>query len=132
MPTHLPVSHLVKRRIKGQRAWKEGFQAEQQALRFFYDNGWQILLHRARTAVGEIDLVVRKSALLSFVEVKKRTTHRDAAECLGSRQKARIIGAAECLLMEHPEWTYDSISFDLVIMNDRGRLQHIANAFWLE
>ncbi|MBB3883321.1 YraN family protein [Acetobacter oeni] len=95
-------------------------------------SGASILLRRARTSCGEVDLVVQQTSELCFVEVKQRPTWAEAMEALTHRQQHRIIKAAEIILANHPEWDYESISFDLVAVNNTGAARRIKNAFWLD
>ncbi len=65
-----------------QRAERGGRRAEALAALWLQLKGWTILARRARTAVGEVDLVARRGRTLAFVEVKARATQGEAEHAL--------------------------------------------------
>ena len=93
-----------------------------------------MLRRRARTLRGEIDIVAElpPACLIAFIEVKARASFGDAATCLSAAQRARLLGAAEILLGQHPEWAECSLRFDLVLLDGAGRMRRIADAFRAE
>jgi putative endonuclease len=95
------------------------------------EEGWQVLDHRARTAAGEIDLVVERDGLLAFIEVKARASLAGAAYSLGARQRARLLAAAEIWLGNHPGHGAAGIRFDVLLLDGEGRMRRIADAFRL-
>ncbi|NHO32304.1 YraN family protein [Acetobacter fallax] len=117
---------------KGRLAYAAGVTAEMIAEAALISAGSEILLRRARTSRGEIDLIAQHKTQLCFIEVKHRPTWTEAAESLTRRQQYRIIQAAEIILAGHPEWTYESISFDMIAVNESGEARRIKNAFWLD
>jgi putative endonuclease len=82
--------------------------------------------------LGEIDLVAEKDGLLAIVEVKSRPTLADAAAALTTRQRARLIAAAEILLAEHPDWGANGVRFDVMVVDGAGAVRRIADAFRAE
>ena len=94
-------------------------------------DGWSILLRRARTACGEIDIVASlpEAALIAFIEVKARPRLYDAAAALSPAQRDRLLAAAAILLAQHPEWTGYHLRFDLVVLDHAGQIRRIADAF---
>jgi putative endonuclease len=70
---------------------------------------------RYKTPVGEIDLVVLKGRRLAFIEVKRRKTKEDAAWTLPTRQRRRIVRAAQYWLAGHPDFAEYDIAFDVVL-----------------
>lgn len=134
-PAVRPAASARARR--GGAAWCRGMRAEDAACAALVRDGWTILLRRARTPAGEIDLVVERrepagSSLLVFVEVKTRPLLSDAAASLSRRQQTRLLAAAGILLGQHPEWDQDSIRFDLLLMDAAGSIRRIADAFRIE
>src|SRR4051794_26722660 len=84
---------------------------------------------RFRSPAGEIDIVARRRHLLVFVEVKARDNLDDAAWSVTARQRARIVGAAEAWLADHPDKSVRDIRFDAMLVAP-GRLpRHITAAF---
>jgi putative endonuclease len=110
-------------------AFKLGLSAESRAAAFLIAKGFRILARRFRSPLGEIDIVARRRHLLVFVEVKARERLDDAAWSVTERQRARIIGAAEAWLANHPDPSIRDIRFDAVLVAP-GRLpRHIPAAF---
>ena len=83
--------------MKRQRAERGGRRAERLAAWWLRLKGWHILAMRARTPVGEVDLIARRGKVLAFVEVKARATDGDAALALDDYRLRRVIAAAEVL-----------------------------------
>jgi putative endonuclease len=105
-----------------------GLEAERLACGALQREGFAILGRRMRTAAGEIDAVAERQGLTVFVEVKARGTLADAAAALRPRQQARLLGAAEILLAEHPEWGREGVRFDVIAVDSAGRMRRIKDA----
>src|ERR1700712_2542139 len=103
--------------IQGTSAQARGVDAENRVCALLEQQGWLVLLRRARTACGEIDIVaeLRDAALIAFIEVKSRAVLSDAACAVSSRQRIRLVDTAEILLGRYPEWSGRSFRFDLVL-----------------
>lgn len=114
------------REVRGAHAYQVGVDAETRVKTMLLKSGWQILLERARTKRGEIDLVASKASILCFIEVKSRQTTAEALFALRPAQQKRLYNAAECLLAQHPTWSYDQMRFDLVTVDAAGKTT------WLE
>ena len=84
--------------MKRQRAERGGRRAERLAAWWLRLKGWRILAVRARTPVGEVDLVARRGRVLAFVEVKARASEEAAADALDEYRLRRVARAAEALL----------------------------------
>lgn len=84
--------------MKRQRAERGGRRAERLAAWWLRLRGWRILAMRARTPVGEVDLIARRGKVLAFIEVKARATEADAALALDEYRLRRVMRAAEALL----------------------------------
>lgn len=108
-----------------------GRSAEARVAARLAEEGWQVLEHRARTPAGEIDLIAEREGLLAFIEVKARPSLSDAAYSLGARQRARLLGAAEIWLADHPGHGAAGIRFDVLLLDAEGRMRRIADAFRL-
>ncbi len=92
-------------------------------------DGFVILGRRLRTTLGEIDVVAATGELLVFAEVKRRADLGRAAAALGTRQQARLLAAAECLLAANPDWSRNAIRFDVLLVDGAGRVRRVADAF---
>ena len=77
------------------RAYRRGLFAETIAALLLRLKGHRIVAQRYKTPVGEIDLVALKGRRLAFIEVKRRKTRDDAAWTIPTRQKRRIVRAAQ-------------------------------------
>ena len=115
--------HAVSRQreARGLKAYHDGVNAEEAACQILHAAGWRILLRRARTPRGEIDIVAQKETTISFIEVKKRRSSQSAAFSLSAKQSLRLFGAAECLLQHYGDWAYESLRFDLITLDDAGK-----------
>jgi len=91
--------------------------------------GFWIVARRFKTPVGEIDIVVRRRRTLAFVEVKARGCYADAAEAVTSRQRRRIVAAAQYWLASHPRDVMCDIRFDVVLVVPWRLPRHIPAAF---
>jgi len=108
-----------------------GMEAERLACGALQRDGFSILGRRVRTAAGEIDVVADRQGLTVFVEVKSRRSLASAAAALQPRQQARLLGAAEILLGEHPEWGREGVRFDLIAVDSAGRMRRVKDALRL-
>ncbi len=117
------------RKRRGRRAQARGVDTEAAAGAALTRDGWTVHARRVHTASGEIDLVAEKDGLLAIVEVKSRPTLADAAAALTTRQRARLIAAAEILLSEHPDWGANGVRFDVMVVDGAGAVRRIADAF---
>ncbi|MGI9436136.1 MAG: YraN family protein [Geminicoccaceae bacterium] len=114
---------------KRQRAEARGRSAERLAAWSYRLQGFRLLAERYQTPLGELDLVMRRGALLVFIEVKARRILDDALHALHPRQRERLIGAAEVFLRDHPVHRSCSMRFDLVGMQP-WRLPHRVSDAW--
>jgi putative endonuclease len=120
------------RRRTGSRAYARGLAAETAACAALERDGWIVLDRRVRTEAGEVDVLAEKDGLLAIIEVKARPTLADAAAALTSRQRARLLGAADIVLAAHPGWGVNGVRFDLLVVDAAGSVRRIADAFRLE
>ncbi len=111
------------------RAYRRGLLAESLAATLFRLKGYRIVARLYRTPVGEIDLVALKGKRLAFVEVKARKTREDAAWTLPTRQRRRIVRAAQYWLASHPGFAGHDMAFDVVLAAPWLWPHHIPDAF---
>jgi putative endonuclease len=78
-------------------AERGGRRAERLAAWWLRLRGWRILAVRARTPVGEVDLIARRGRVLAFVEVKARASDDAAGLALDEWRLRRVARAAEAL-----------------------------------
>ncbi len=122
---------MLNRRRKGQVAYASGLAAEDRACAVLIADGWTIHARRLRTCAGEVDAIAEKAGILSIIEVKSRPTLAEAAVALTVRQQARLLGACEIILAEHPDWGVNGVRFDVLLVNPSGQVRRITDAFRL-
>lgn len=113
------------------RAERRGRAAESLAAWRLRLAGYRILARRARSSLGEIDLVARRGSVLAFVEVKAREDETLAIEAVGARQRARIARAAGLFLARRPDLAALSPRFDVVLVTPWRWPRHLVDA-WRE
>ncbi len=107
-------------------AERGGRRAERLAAWWLRLKGWRILAMRARTPVGEIDLVARRGRTLAFVEVKARATAAEADLALDEFRLRRVARAAEALAARHAR-PGDTIRIDAVFVVPGRWPRHVEN-----
>ena len=109
-------------------AERGGRRAERLAAWWLRLKGWRILAVRARTPVGEIDLVARRGRILAFIEVKARAGQAEADLALDEFRLRRVARAAEALAPRYAR-DGDDIRIDAMFLVP-GRLpRHLANVW---
>jgi putative endonuclease len=111
------------------RAYRSGVLAETVVALLLRLKGHRIVAQRYKTPVGEIDLVALKGRRLAFIEVKRRKTKEEAAWTLSTRQRRRIVRAAQYWLAGRPAYAGHDIAFDVVLTAPWAWPRYIANAF---
>ena len=111
-----------------QRAERGGRRAERLAAWWLRLKGWRILAIRARTSVGEVDLVARRGRTLAFIEVKARATEAGAAWALDDHRLRRVAAAPEALIPRY--WRDgDTVRIDALFMVPRRWPRHMTNVW---
>ena len=114
--------------MKRRQAERGGRRAEFIAALWLRLKGWRILARRARTPVGEVDLVARRGRMVAFVEVKARASAGEADLALDQFRLRRVAAAAEALA---PRFVRpgDDMRIDAMFIVP-GRLpRHLANVW---
>ena len=89
---------------------------------------YQILHHRYKTYVGEIDLIAFKNRTLIFFEIKYRS-HKDIINyAISPKQIRRICRTASLFIKHHPIYTNCDIRFDVLLVNKLS-ISHIKHAW---
>lgn len=89
--------------------------------------GYQVLEHRFKTPVGEIDLLVRKGKTLVAIEVKRRNTLEEALLAITSFQQRRIEKTLLYYLAGKPSPLH--LRFDVVLISPWKWPCHIKGAW---
>jgi putative endonuclease len=87
---------------KRRRAFKAGYRAEALAAVYLRLKGYRILARRYTIAGGEIDLIVRKSDSIAFVEVKMLPDLTAALTAIDPAKWRRISRAGAHWLAANP------------------------------
>src|SRR5262249_32902808 len=106
--------------------------AESRAAALLMLKGYRIAARRWKSPVGEIDIVARRRNVLVFVEVKARDEIDNAALSLTSRQRRRIVAAAQAWLARHPADGARDIRFDAMLMAPWRWPRHVRGAFYAD
>ncbi|MEM6625782.1 MAG: YraN family protein [Pseudomonadota bacterium] len=111
------------------RREREGRLAERVAALWLVLKGYQILALRARTPVGEVDVIAKKGRLLAFVEVKARATLDDALQAVTPKAWARIAQAAAVWTARRSDLSDCDWRYDLIAARGVRPLAHIRDAW---
>lgn len=114
---------------RGLTNFQAGLSAEAQIERAYADAGYRVLERRWRGSQGEIDLVMKNDALISFVEVKKARDLAQAAARVSVAQQRRIMRTAEEFLSARPDGLDSDCRFDVGLVSMTGGYEIIENAF---
>ncbi|MDX3899617.1 MAG: YraN family protein [Sphingobium sp.] len=109
-------------------AERRGRQAERIAAWWLRLKGWQILARRARTPLGEVDLVARRGAMIAFVEVKARGSAEALDLAIDERRLARVAAAAEILWHQHAR-PGDDMRIDVMLLAPGRPPRHLTNVW---
>jgi putative endonuclease len=112
--------------MKRQRAERGGRRAEWLAAWWLRLKGWHILAIRARTPVGEVDLVARRGRVLAFIEVKARASQGEAELALDEYRLRRVVRAAEALAPRYSR-AGDTVRVDALFIVPWKLPRHLMN-----
>ena len=107
-----------------------GNKGEALAEAFLKDNGYKILDRNYKLKFGEIDLIAEKDNIISFVEVKYRSTNMFGLgrEAVNYKKQTTIKKVAELYLL-NKKLTEKDISFDVIELKSDDEIEHIKNCF---
>ena len=114
--------------MKRQRAERGGRRAEALAALWLQLKGWTILARRARTPLGEVDVIARRGRTLAFVEVKARATQLEAEHALDDYRLRRVAAAAQALAPRY-ERAGDTLRIDAIFIVPRRWPRHIPDVW---
>ena len=106
-----------------------GRSAELIALWYLRLKGYRLLVHRYKSPVGEVDLIMRKGGTTAFIEVKSRATIDGAVISVTPRQSRRIAAAARSFMGRDRKAHAQFCRFDIVAISPYHWPRHIVNAF---
>ena len=111
-----------------------GLDGEDEAKRYLVTRGYTILAHRWRMGRLEVDLIVRRGAVVAFVEVKTRWGggFGSPAEAVTWSKRREIVRVARAW-MDREGRPGDIYRFDVIglrrDLDGAARLQHVEDAF---
>ena len=111
-----------------QAAEQGGRRAERLAAWWLRLKGWRILAVRAKTPVGEVDLIARRGRTVAFIEVKARASEAEAGLALDEWRLKRVARAAEALAPRYAK-AGDDIRIDAMFIVPRRLPRHLANVW---
>ena len=112
-----------------QRAYARGRRGERIAAWWLRLKGYRVLARGFRCPAGEVDLIVRRGAILAIVEVKHRESLAIAGAAVGPRQQRRVRRAAEHFLQRHPDLAGLQLRFDAVLLAPGQLPRHLKDAW---
>ena len=110
------------------RAEQQGRDGEAMAADYLKRKGFEILAERVKTKLGEIDLIAKKDALITFVEVKWRKRAADLDTAIDERRLARVAAAAEIAAYDYAQ-NGEDIRIDVILLAPGTVPRHITNAW---
>lgn len=129
----MQLLYREKRLYTGVRRLK-GAEAERLAETFLQDQNLVLLQRNYRCRLGEIDLIMRDSETIVFVEVRMRGSRNygGAAESITSTKQQKLIQTAKhylLILNREPPCRFDAVL--LSDLSDRNGIEWIRDAFTL-
>ncbi len=110
-------------------SYKWGLFAERLGVLFLSLKGYRILARRAKTPVGEIDIIMKRGHILVAVEVKARKTTEMAAYSITATQKRRISKALEYWRQHRLLQKDMDIRYDALLISPWRLPKHIKSAW---
>lgn len=109
-----------------------GKLAEDLAVSFLENKGYQIITRNFRYQKAEIDIIAKVENLIVIVEVKARESDAfiSPQEAVNKNKIRLIISATDYYLQENDELS--EVRFDIITITKNGKefnIQHIENAF---
>ena len=110
-----------------------GRRGEDLAARHLADKGYEIVARNWRCETGELDLVVRDSEELAFVEVRTRRGNSlgSPEESITAAKQARLIVLGETYVQAtewYGDWRIDVVAIEMDRRERLLRIDHYENA----
>jgi putative endonuclease len=115
--------------MSGLASYHGGLAAEDQVVQHYARRGIEVVIRRWRGTRGEIDLIARHGGEVIFIEVKSSRTHDAAMAHLSPAQIVRICETATEFLAGEPNGQLTDIRIDVALVDGRGRIEIVENAF---
>ena len=123
------LKKIIKQSADGKSKKRLGTSGEKLAVKHLKKQGWKILERNFRTPFGEVDIIAKRRDVLSFCEVKTRTSdlYGSPAEAVDAKKRSRYVRAAQAYTHGSEDCT---VRFDVIEVY-RGEINFIENAFGL-
>lgn len=108
--------------------YKAGLWAEFLAAAFLAMKGYRILKLRAKTPVGEIDVLACKGHILVAVEVKTSKNFDRALYRVDALKQQRVSRALQWLMTQKSYTQFVDVRFDVIALAP-ARIYHMINAW---
>ncbi len=112
-----------------------GQSGEQIAKEYLISKGYNILETNYRNKIGEIDIIAMDSEILTFIEVKTRTSYSYgyAFEAVDKRKQRKIINTS-MVYIKYKNFIDTQLRYDIieVYLMKTIKINHLDNAFCLE
>jgi len=105
-----------------------GREGEAEAAMFLAQAGWRVVAERVKTKAGEIDLIVKRTGLVAFVEVKWRARAASLGDAIDERRLKRVAAAVEIVWQDYATDGED-IRIDVILLAPGRKPTHIENAW---
>lgn len=111
-----------------------GRWGERMAESYLTARGYDVIERNARTPYGEIDLVMKNSEILVFVEVKTRSSDSfgEPEASVTLKKQAHLVSAIQAYMLEHDElegdWRVDVIAIQGTPNKPNPSIVHFENA----
>ena len=112
-----------------------GDKGEEIAENYLNRNGYRVLEKNYNCKFGEIDLIVKKKDVITFVEVKTRSNRNYGSpiDAMTPYKIKHMIRSVQCYIAKyHLEGT--EVSLDVIeveMINGQWEINHIENAIWI-
>ena len=113
---------------------QSGIWGEAEVAAWLRRRGYELLAHSYHCRFGEIDLIARKKGVLSFVEVKLRSSVQFGLprEAVTARKQEKLRKTALCYMAEHE--LDCPVRFDVAEVyadaeGGKARIEYLENAF---
>ncbi|MGH1420235.1 MAG: YraN family protein [Hyphomonas sp.] len=111
------------------RAEQRGRRSETFAALFLRLKGYKILEMRAKTPLGEVDIIAQRGRVICFIEVKARKTRDNAAHAVPPHNWQRIGQAADFWMKRRQQYADYGWRYDLIAIGQRQWPLHITDAW---
>lgn len=104
---------------------EKGNIAEELAVKYLYDHGFEIVEQNFYSRFGEIDIISLKDEVLHFVEVKSGEDYDRAVQNITPKKLSRLIKTGDVYIKKNSidlDYVYDAV---IVVDNEVSYLENI-------